>query len=112
MCYIVHPKDVAKVKEQLSSPTATNANDVPQGLSRLCPGARRSFFCRMKCGRTAPAGSSSKVDQAELSATPMSSKHRKSQNLSKGNIVSSNLHFKKKEFKDFLCFFLQKRSLL
>lgn len=87
MFCIVHPKDVAKVKEQLSSPTATNANDVPQGLSRLCPGARRSFFCRMKCGRTAPAGSSSKGDQAELSATPMSSKHRKSQNLSKGSTV-------------------------
>lgn len=79
---VVHPKDVSKVKEQLSASDmnpreklidaksmfeylyCVNRNnmcfsflslamlpvrtDEPHGLTRLCPGARRSFFCRMK----------------------------------------------------------------
>ncbi|XP_045464697.1 protein cycle isoform X2 [Harmonia axyridis] len=51
---IVHPKDVAKVKEQLSS-SEHNPREKFMGsrISRLCPGARRSFFCRMKRNITA-----------------------------------------------------------
>ncbi|XP_031618356.1 aryl hydrocarbon receptor nuclear translocator-like protein 1 isoform X3 [Contarinia nasturtii] len=63
---IIHPEDVAKIKEQLSSTDLSPREklidsrtmlplktDVLQDLSLLCPGARRSFFCRMKCKSSA-----------------------------------------------------------
>uniref|UniRef100_A0A8C5QM76 Aryl hydrocarbon receptor nuclear translocator n=1 Tax=Leptobrachium leishanense TaxID=445787 RepID=A0A8C5QM76_9ANUR len=67
---LVHPDDVDKLREQLSTAenamtgrildlkTGTVKKEGQQSSMRMCMGSRRSFICRMRCGNSAVDASS------------------------------------------------------
>ncbi|XP_025408228.1 protein cycle isoform X3 [Sipha flava] len=103
----IHPKDVATVKEQLSCSDFgprdryINGNkmlpiraEMINTLSKMCSGARRSFFCRMKCKvhsvkEEADTTTGSKYTQSDTSSVE-----------SKSSIISSDVRGSSQKSRD------------